>query len=73
MLDITRPVETFDGDPARIICSDLKGLTPEPLLAVAIMDEDGAEHLFTHKRDGTPVHGGLGFTLVNRSCTPTKS
>lgn len=66
MLDITKPVETFDGDPARIICADLKGLTPEPLLAVAIMDEDGAEHLFVHRHDGTPVHNGLGFQLINK-------
>lgn len=66
MLDITKPVETALGDPARIICTDLKGLTQELLMAVAVMDDDGAEHLFIHKHDGTPMFDGVWVTLVNR-------
>jgi hypothetical protein len=56
MLDITKPVQTRIGKPARIICTDRKSKNGYPL--VALVDEgNGIERVYTYKTDGTFLDG----------------
>ena len=48
MLDLTKPVQTRGGLPARIVCTDIKGNYP----IMALVLRDGAEFPTTHLPDG---------------------
>lgn len=64
MLDLTRPVQTRDGRPARIISTDLKSDWP---LVAAVTYADGRENLFTYRMDGKiDVGASFNFDLVNK-------
>lgn len=48
MIDINKKY-TSDGQPVRILCTDLKGFYP---IAAAILQKDGAEYLTQFTSDG---------------------
>lgn len=50
-LDLTKPVQTRDGRPARIVCTDRKCDNGFPL-GVLIPNEYGVEEFFWHCADG---------------------
>ena len=63
--DPTKPCQTRDGRPARILCTDLVG--DYPIVAAVPRQEDGLEILVTTKSDGSYSRGigGSFHDLVN--------
>lgn len=63
-LDITKPVQTRDGKPARIVCTDMKGTFPVVALVtqksgnevVNSYDSNGVYHTFSGKSDNDLVN-----------------
>lgn len=59
-LDLTKPVQTRCGWPARILCTDLKAPgvgVGEPLIVAAVTDEDGDETVWSYHSDGRHRRG----------------
>lgn len=65
--DPTKPVQTCDGRPARILCTDLKTYLQWPILA-AVTELDGREHTYYFSAAGVlpgyAINNGRG-DLVN--------
>lgn len=64
MLDLTKPVQTRDGKPARVICTDFKTPYSDSTLVALILYPDGYEELVTFFHDGTHARN-QGLSLVN--------
>ncbi len=64
-LDFNHPVQTRDGRPARIICTDCK--SAYPVIALVDLSRDGTEAILTYTPDGLLVEGREGnpADLVN--------
>lgn len=67
-LDLSKPVQTRDGRPVRILCSDRKCApddTPEPIVYL-VTDEDGVQGYHSCQADGSFLEGKQSsFDLVN--------
>jgi hypothetical protein len=61
--DPTKPVQTRNGKPARIICTDAKNVVGRPIVAL-ITNNLGHEETVLRNTDGTSVVGPQ-FDLVN--------
>ena len=67
-LDLTKPVRTLDGRPARIICTDAStpGVATKPYPVVALVVNGLFENIYSYTREGrfadAPQHGA---NLVN--------
>ena len=56
-IDWTKPIETTDGRPARVLATDLAG---DAHIAIAVMNKDGSEEVYRtgdegQYREGKPV------------------
>lgn len=60
VFDPTKPVQTYGGCAARIICTDTKNRYSKPIVAL-ISDSDGYEYPYYFNARGE----GLSFNLVN--------
>lgn len=63
-LDTTKPVQTRDGRKARIICTDRKGDSQCPILAL-VQCEDGMERLLMCGKDGKALDMLSDSNLIN--------
>lgn len=50
--DPTKPVQTRDGRPARIICTDVKHQSPMFRIQALVEDTSGNEHSYPYSEDG---------------------
>jgi hypothetical protein len=72
MLDLTKPIQTRDGHPARVLVSDIKGaddrvvalidMGPEEILAVRT--KDGVLNADKTESDGDLVNADVAFVNV---------
>lgn len=64
MFDPTKPVQTRDGRPARILATDFKGNFP---IVAAVEFCDGTEIVYSYYDDGTMNRSRLqrGYDLIN--------
>lgn len=62
-LDITKPVQTRDGRPVRILCTDKKGNYP---VVGLVTNNDGSETVNSYRHDGVYYSAGVSDAdLVN--------
>lgn len=64
MIDLSKPIRTVGGLPARVLCTDLKG-PARFTVVVALKYESGDEYISYYKPNGVSASGNREFTLVN--------
>lgn len=69
-LDLTKPVQTKDGKPVRILCTDAKNTSGYSVVGLIGMGEH--ESMQRWKTDGTPATVNTCFNLVNVPEKPVK-
>ena len=63
LLDLTKPVYTKDGKPARIICTDANCNQP---IVTLVKNDDGTEFLSTYTKEGHfYTHKESDYDLIN--------
>ncbi len=63
-LDLTKPVQTRDGQPVRILCTDRKSKVGQAVCAL-VLKTDGSELLLSYSKEG------VLFNLGGEEPTPT--
>lgn len=64
MLDLNKPVQTIDGRPARIICTDRKCSNGRCIVALVWLTDKGDERCVYYDKKGN-ANGSTNLTLVN--------
>lgn len=66
-IDLTKPIETTDGRPARIICTDMKNRDDSHNIVALVTQPHGPEGIYHYSQDGTSKWLNPVCYLVNVS------